>query len=206
MKLLRYIFCMLLFFIWATAVAQSDSGISELMKERAQQKVAQMNDNISFMADPQKSEAMRNKYRSIALNLFIAEGEPYEDMDTINTGVKMETTSIYRKKPTRRLMKDYFSGLVSLDKRYSKVKIQTTKVNEIKISDLHKVADGLYVCTAYFEQIFIGYKDGIPIYKDRTRKKVKIYIKEDIVISDDGEERELEVLLGDVTALETTRI
>lgn len=206
MKLIKYIFSTLLLFVAVSVFAQPEEGISDLMKQRARQKIAQMNDNISFMADPQKSEAMREKYRSIALNLFVAGGEAYEDADTINTGVKMETTSIYRKKPTRRLMKDYFSGLVSLDKRYSKVKIQTTKVNEIKVSDLHKVKDGLYVCTAYYEQIFVGYRDRIPIYKDRTRKKVKIFIKEDIVIGDNGEERELEVLLGDVTAEETNKL
>jgi hypothetical protein len=96
-------------------------------------------------------------------------------------------------------MKDYFTGLVNL--RYSKVNIQSTKINEIQISDLQKVDDNKYVCTAYYEQVFVGYRDGKPIYKDRTRKKVKVYILSEETI--DGEE--FIVLLGDVTALETTK-
>ncbi|MDR3796030.1 hypothetical protein [Phocaeicola sp.] len=196
----KYFICLMLLFVGASAFAQNDAGISELMKQRAQQKVAQMNDNISFMADKSKDLNTRNYYRGKALNLFIEKGEPFEEEGIHNTGVKMETTSIYRRKPSRRLMKDYFTGLVNL--RYSKVDIQSTKVHEIEISDLQKIDDDKYVCTAYFEQIFVGYRDGIPIYKDRTRKKVKIYILAEETI--DGQE--FIVLLGDVTALETSRI
>ncbi len=200
MKSIRYILCTLFLMIGVTAFAQSDAGISELMKQRAQQKVAQMNDNISFMADKSKSLDTRNYYKRRALNLFIEKGEPYEEEGIPNTGVKMETTSIYRKKPSRRLMKDYFTGLVNL--RYSKVDIQSTKVHEIEVSDLQKIDDNKYVCTAYFEQVFVGYRDGRPVYKDRTRKKVKVYILAEETI--DGQE--FIVLLGDVTALETNRI
>lgn len=199
MKSIKYIFSLLLLLIGANVYAQSDAGITELMKQRAQQKVAQMNDNISFMADKSKSLDTRNYYRGKALNLFIEKGEPFEEEGIHNTGVKMETTSIYRKNPSRRLMKDYFTGLVNL--RYSKVNIQSTKINEIQISDLQKVDDNKYVCTAYYEQVFVGYRDGKPIYKDRTRKKVKVYILSEETI--DGEE--FIVLLGDVTALETTK-
>ena len=45
MKSIRYILCTLFLMIGVTAFAQSDASISELMKQRAQQKVAQMNDN-----------------------------------------------------------------------------------------------------------------------------------------------------------------
>lgn len=196
----KSVICLMLLFIGVSAFSQNAVGISELMMRRAQQKVAQMNDNISFMADKSKDLKTRSYYRGKALNLFIGKGEPYEEEGIHNAGVKMETTSIYRKKPTRRLMKDYFSGLVNL--RYSKVDIQSTKVHEIEVSDLQKIDDNKYVCTAYFEQIFVGYRDGKPIYKDRTRKKVKVYIIADETI--DG--TEFIVLLGDVTALETTKI
>lgn len=200
MKKLKHIICLVLLLIGASAFAQNDAGISELMKQRAQQKVAQMNDNISFMADKSKDLNTRYYYRGRALNLFIEKGEPFEEEGIHNKGVKMETTSIYRKKPSSRLMKAYFDGLVNL--RYSKVDIQSTKVHEIEVSDLQKIDDNKYVCTAYFEQIFVGYIDGKTEYKDRTRKKVKVYILAEETI--DGQE--FIVLLGDVTAIETSRI
>lgn len=198
MKYIKHILCMMLLFVGASAFAQTDAGLSELMKQRAQQMVAQMNDYISFMADKSKTVNTRIYYRGKALNLFIEKGEPYEEEGIHNTGVKMETTSKYRKKPTSRLMKDYFTGLINL--RYSKVDIQSTKVHDIKISDLQKVDDNKYVCTAYFEQKFLGYRDGIPVYTDRTRKKVKVYIFSEETI--DGEE--FIVMLGDVSAIETS--
>ena len=95
-------------------------------------------------------------------------------------------------------MKDYFSALAHL--RYDTVKITSTKVNEIPVSKLQQIDDNKYVCTAYFEQIFIGYRDGIPVYKDRTRKRVRIYVFADETV--DG--TEFIVLLGDVEVLETT--
>ena len=199
MNSLKHIICLLLLFMGVSAFAQTDRGITELMKQRAQQKVAQMNDNISFMADKKKDLGTRNYYKGRALKLFIGGGDPYEEEGVRNTGVKMQTTSIYRKRPSVKLMKDYFTGLINL--RYSKVDIQSTKVNEIEVSDLQKIGDNKYVCTAYFEQIFVGYRDNRPIYKDRTRKKVKVYVFSEETI--DGQE--FIVLLGDVTALETTR-
>ena len=200
MKNLKYLICLVLLLTGTSTHALNDTGISELMKQRAQQKVAQMNDNISFMADKSKNLDTRNYYRGKALNLFIEKGEPFVEEGIPNTGVKMETTSLINKKPSRRLMKDYFTGLVNL--RYSKVDIKSTKVHEIEVSDLQKIDDNKYVCTAYFEQIFIGYRDGKPVYTDRTKKKVKVYILAEETI--DGQE--FLVLLGDVTALETTRI
>lgn len=181
-------------------IAQDSKVLDNLFIQRGIQKIAQLNDNISFMADKSKSLDTRNYYKSRALNLFIGKGEPFEIDGIHNPGVKMETTSIYRKKPFRRLMKDYFTGLVNL--RYSKVDIQSTKVHEIEVSNLQKVDDNKYVCTAYFEQTFVGYRDGHPLLKDRIRKKVKVYILAEETI--DGQE--FIVLLGDVTALETSKI
>lgn len=184
----------------STAFAYTEQELKEIMEHRIQHKVAQMNDNISYMADKSKELDMRNYYREKALNLFIEKGEPYTDADGINNkGVKMETTSTYRKKPTSRLMKDYFTGLINL--RYSKVDVQHTEAQAIKVGNLQKIDDkGNYVATAYFEQIFIAYRDGRIVYKDKTKKMVKVYIFAEETI--DG--IEFVVRLGDVTAVETS--
>ena len=194
----RFFLPLFLLLIAFSASAQSESQMNQLMKERGAQMVAQMNDNISFMADKDKPIDTRRYYKKQALKLFNGEGGPFEENGVMNTGVKMETTSKYRKKPVSKLMRDYFDGLINL--RYSKVDIQSTKVNEIKVSDLQKIGDNQYVCTAYFEQVFVGYRDGRPVYKDRTKKKVKIYITAEETL--DG--TEFIVKLGDVKALEST--
>jgi len=186
--------------------AQSNITNNPDLKLRAAECVAQMNDYIQFMADPQKALKTRGVYRSEALNLFIAQGEAYEEETTDEygrtqkvhkEGAMMEITSKFRRKPTHRLIKDYFTALMNL--RYTRVDIQTTNVAEIEVSNLKKVEDGHYTCTCYFEQAFCGYRDGRPVYKDITRKKVECHI---FVL--DTEEGEMYIVrLGDVTALET---
>ncbi len=117
MKHLKHIICLLFLFIGISVFGQNDS-IKGLMSTYAMQKVAQMNDNISFMADKSKYVDTRKYYRQRALNLFIEKGEPFEEDGIHNSGVKIEISSIHRKKLVRRLMKDYLTGLINL--RYSK--------------------------------------------------------------------------------------
>lgn len=182
--------------------AQLSSDKNEMLKMRVQEMVGQMTDNISFMADKKKEYDTRMFYREVALNLFIGQGGPYQYMGEQRKGVIMETTSLYRSRPTRRLMRDYFEGLVNL--KYSQVVIESTQTYDIEVSDLKKVPgeDNLYVCTACFEQLFMGYRDGRVVYGDRTRKEVTAYVRMDEVYND----YEFIVMLGDVTAKETKRI
>lgn len=189
-----------------TVYAQSNIINNPELKLRAAECVAQMNDYIQFMADPQKALKTRGVYRSEALNLFIAQGEAYEEETTDEfgrtqtihkEGVMMEITSKFRRRPTHRLIKDYFTALMNL--RYSRVDIQSTDIGAIEVSNLKKVEDGHYTCTCYFEQAFCGYRDGRPVYKDITRKKVECHIFEIETI----EGVMYIVRLGDVTALET---
>ena len=183
--------------------AQSD--VQEVLKRRAAEKVGQLCDYIEFLANPQNEYKTRNYYKTKALKLFINKGEEYEEDGIYKKGVLMEVTSIWRKKPSQRLMKDYFTGLMNM--RYSKVVIESTEVSNIEVSRLQQIDDDTYVCTCYFEQAFCGYRDGIPVYKDITRKKVKCYVVKEVILDDQGgEQHEYMVMLGDVTALETRRV
>lgn len=187
----------------SASFAQSD--IQEVLKRRAAEKVGQLCDYIEFLANPQNEYKTRNYYKTKALNLFINKGEEYEEDGIYKKGVIMEVTSVWRKKPSQRLMKDYFTGLMNM--RYSKVAIESTEVSNIEVSRLQQIDDDTFVCTCYFEQAFCGYRDGIPVYKDITRKKVKCYVVKEVIIDDQGgEQHEFMVMLGDVTALETRRI
>lgn len=172
----------------------------ELIKRRAAQKVAQMNDYISFMASKKKSLQNRKYYSTKALKLFIGGGNSYEENGVKKQGVMMEITSINRKKTTHKLIRDYFASLVSLS--YTDVKIESTEIANIKVSNLQRIDERLYVCTCQYDQAFIGYRDGRPTYKDITTKRVKCYVK----VEGTEEGTEYIILLGDVTALSTKRL
>ena len=162
---------MLFFTIIMTSIVFAQNQLTEQIKRRAAEKVGQMNDYISFMTNKNKKANTRLYYKKKALNLFVGCGESYEEDGVRKEGVQMEVTSIKRKTKSRRLMKTYFQSLIDLG--YSQVNITSTDIADIKVSQLQKIGENLFVCTCYFEQAFIGYQDGRPIYKDITRTIVR---------------------------------
>lgn len=197
MKIISRIFVVLLaiFTISSAASAQSYAQ-DEMIKRRAAEKVGQMNDYISFMGSKKKKIENRRYYKDKALKLFIGKGYDYEENDVIKEGVMMEITSLNRK-PIHKLIRTYFNNLVNLS--YSDVRITSTEIADIKVSNLQQIDNNLYVCTCQFDQAFVGYRDGRPVYQDITTKRVKCY-----VYAEDTEDGfEYVILLGDVTALET---
>lgn len=176
------------------------NAVDEQIRRTAAQRVAQMNDYISFMADKSNDMETRQYYKKQALNLFAGRGYNYEENGVNKEGVRMEITSVNNTRPRSKLMRVYFNGLINLT--YQKVSIQSTELASIKVSNLQKVDNNMYVCTCYFDQVFVGYRDGRPVYKDITRKKVKCYIEVQDV---EGGPQEYVVLLGDVQAIDTKR-
>ena len=131
---------------FVTNIYAQSSTLEEQIRMRAAEKVDQLCDYIEFMANPENPKDIRNRrYRSKAVKLFFANCEPYEEDGIRNEGVAMKVSSIYRSKPTRRLMKDYFMGLINM--RYSKVIIQSTDIHDMDVSQLHQVDENMYVCT-----------------------------------------------------------
>lgn len=191
---------LLQFIVMIFAPMMAQNSVEEQIKRRAAERVAQMNDYISFMADKSNDLETRQYNKKQALNLFAGRGYDYEENGIHKEGVRMEVTSVNNTRPRAKLMRVYFNGLVNLT--YQKVSIQSTEVSSIKVSSLQKVDNNLYVCTCYFDQVFIGYRDGIPVYKDITRKKVKCYVE----VQDAEDGLEYVVLLGDVHAIDTKRI
>lgn len=198
-NILRIIFAAVMLLAGMSVHAQSSAD--EMLKRRCADKVKQMCDYIEYMANPQQKVNNRRYYRKAALNLFVGQGESYEEDGRNREGVMMEVTSVNRKNPQSYLMKLYFSNLINR-LSYSKVVMQTTDVSAMKISELQQISEDTFVCTVYFEQSFCGYRDGRPVYKDITRKRVKCYVK--VEQTEDGEE--YIVMLGDVTATDTQRL
>lgn len=196
-----YLYRIVLVFVFSAfaSISFAQQDIEEMIHIRVPEKVAQLLDDIEIIANPENSKDVRTRFKGKAVRLFIANCEPYEEEGIQKKGVEMEITSIYRTKPRRRLMKDYFTGLMNL--RYSKVEIKSSKIHDIQVSELRQIDENTFVCTAVFVQVFVGFKDGKPMYTDRTKKSVKCYVyREDTM---DG--YEYIVKLGDTKALETKR-
>lgn len=196
MRLIKILLTGILIMLTGSSALFAQSSTDDMIRRRAAQKVAQMNDYISFMASKKKTLQNRKYYSGKALNLFMGKGFSYEENGVKKDGVKMEVTTL-NKSSKNRLVRDYFTNLINLG--YSDVEITSTEIADIKVSNLQKVADNMYVCTCQYDQAFVGYRDGRPVYKDITTKRIKCYITAEE--TEDG--TEYIVMLGDITALET---
>ncbi len=172
--------------------------------------VAQLNDYIVLMSDPSKTVNVRNAYRSKALDFFIGKGNPYEDcifaengqvQKLQNNGVTIEITTKFRRRPVRRLVKDFLTSIIAM--RYKPVEVVGVEmISEIEESTFLKISDDFYVVSGWTEQAFNGYKEGNPVYKDISRKKKSIYFR--VLNTEEGEI--INPLLGDVIAIEQEKV
>ncbi len=173
--------------------------------------VGQLTSYLQDVANKKLPIQERYKYKDITLTLFIGGGNEYYEVildangDSIDEvrkpAVAMEVTSLRRNTKTKMQMAKYLQGLADI--KYREVTIQTTEWHDIRVSEIRKMAEDKYECVIYFDQIVTcrGY-DNIPGRIDRTKKRINSYI--DIIRTDDG--IKILVLLGDVQAVESTRV
>ena len=164
------------------------------------------------MADPQKDNETRFYYKDQAQKLFINDCNGFKEIleykdgrkkEIWREGVTMEVVSLRNQTPRPKPMKQYFRGLISMT--YKSVLIETTDITDMRVSKLQpygKDKNGrmMYVCSVYFDQLFIGRRGDGGIYKDLTRKWVVCYVQVDEVYDPDTGETfsEYMVRLGDV--------
>lgn len=195
----KFLIALLAIFSLATTAFAQVEGQEEMIKRRAAEKVGQMNDYISFMANKKKPEESRLYYKTKALNLFIGKGFSYEENGVTKDGVMMQVTSKNRKSVSTPFIRTYFQNLVTGLRSYTDVKIEATEIADIKVSELRQIDTNLWVCTCQYDQAFEGVRDGRLIYRDVTTKRIKCY-----VVAEDTEDGwEFIILLGDVYAIET---
>ena len=195
----KFLIALLAIFSLATTAFAQVEGQEEMIKRRAAEKVGQMNDYISFMANKKKPEESRLYYKTKALNLFIGKGFSYEENGVTKDGVMMQVTSKNRKSVSTPFIRTYFQNLVTGLRSYTDVNIEATEIADIKVSELRQIDTNLWVCTCQYDQAFEGVRDGRLSYRDVTTKRIKCY-----VVAEDTEDGwEFIILLGDVYAIET---
>lgn len=203
------------------AYGQSEAERNNIV-ERVKEKVKQLNDDISFIANPQKEANVRYFYQKQAQKLFINNCDSYKEIveysdgykqDSIRRdGVTMDVSSIRNGKESinTKPMKRYFNGLRNLG--YDYVKIESTDIEDMHVSTLRpygKDENGnmLYVCSVYFEQRFIARRREGRGYEDVTHKWAVCYVSKHEVVSETGSVKaEYMVRLGDIHVKSTKKL
>lgn len=179
-------------------------------QNRVKQKVEEFQNVLSNIVNNKLKHEIRKENVTNLLKLFMGEGDPYdyydEEADTRihSTGVKMQTSSIYKTNNQSQKLKNYIYKLYDPNTGESKLvytKIVIESASAVRVDNIEKVGDH-YECVAYFSQKFIGYKDGKVWYSDVTSKKIRCYINH---IDLPTGKRIFDAKLGDIYVLSTKK-
>ena len=179
-------------------------------QNRVKQKVDEFQSSLSNIVNNQLKHEIRKEEVTKLLKLFMGEGGPYDyydeeaDARIHSTGVKMQTSSVYKTNSQSQKLKNYIYKLYNPDTRksilpYTKIVIES--VSAVRVDNIEKVGDH-YECVAYFSQKFIGYRDGKVWYSDTTSKKIRCYISH---IDLPTGKRIFDAKLGDIYVLSTKK-
>lgn len=183
----------------------------KMFQERVKQKVEEFQSALSNVVNKSLQHNIRKENVTNLLKLFIGEGNPYdyydEELDEriYNTGVRMQTSSIYKTNNQSQKLKTYIYKLYDPDTGASKMpytKIVIESVSAVRVDNIEWVGDH-YECVAYFTQKFIGYRDGKVWYSDLTSKKIRCYIMH---IDLPTGKRIFDAKLGDIYVLSTQKL
>lgn len=183
----------------------------KMFQERVKQKVEEFQHALSNIVDNSLRHDIRKENVTNLFNLFIGEGNPYDYYDVeldervYSTGVKMQTSSIYKTNNQSQKLKRYIYKLYNPETGKSEMsytKIVIESASAVRVDNIEKVGDH-YECVAYFSQKFIGYKDGKVWYSDLTGKKIRCYIMH---IDLPTGKRIFDAKLGDIYVLSTQRL
>lgn len=182
----------------STVKAQTNNLTSdelELFKEEVRHRVNRFQMYLTYISSKQNDKTTKQAYVRQTLKLFIGNGEDYNDAyGNQHPAVRMQVSSKSNNKNTWQKVKTYLNNLINLTYR----KVEITWVDACRVSEFHKVRDGLYVATVTISQRFVGYRDN-GNYSDTTDKTITVYLEEEVTTVG-GRYR---VLFGDIEVLQT---
>ena len=212
MNKIKIVFMLFLTLMSLNITAQEELTEAQKVEfqNRVKQKVDEFQSSLSNIVNNQLKHEIRKEEVTKLLKLFMGEGGPYDyydeeaDARIHSTGVKMQTSSVYKTNSQSQKLKNYIYKLYNPDTRKSTLpytKIIIESVSAVRVDNIEKVGDH-YEWVAYFSQKFIGYRDGKVWYSDTTSKKIRCYISH---IDLPTGKRIFDAKLGDIYVLSTKK-
>lgn len=212
MSKIKIVFILFLTLVSLNIIAQEELTEAQKVEfqNRVKQKVDEFQSSLSNIVNNQLKHENRKEEVTKLLKQFMGEGGPYDyydeeaDARIHSTGVKMQTSSVYKTNSQSQKLKNYIYKLYNPDTGMSTLpytKIVIESVSAVRVDNIEKVGDH-YECVAYFSQKFIGYRDGKVWYSDTTSKKIRCYISH---IDLPTGKRIFDAKLGDIYVLSTKK-
>lgn len=161
----------------------------EAFKKEASKKINALSNYITIIADKSIDQPIRQKSIELAVKLFVDKNQLVQ--------VSSSTRDVVRSFK----IGEYLNRLRVLP--YSRVEVEWYDITYV--SDYRYGSDGKYYAVATVFQKFRGYSsEGQLIYEDITQKDIEISIGKQVKRVGDKEYREWDVLLRQISVLETS--
>lgn len=187
-------------FVCICSAAQTNdltAEVQEVLKQQAAAKVNELTDHISFvMRKSEYDETVKDYHIKAAKQLFVGGGKAYEDRyGNLQPAPRMQVSSINRSTGSVSVKEYQVANYMNNLKYLSYDTIEVTNSKSTFISNLHKLDTDEYEAVLSWVQIFIGKRNDMVVYKDRTKKNIVVRMQR----KNYGGVERWEVLLGDTT-------
>lgn len=187
-------------FVCICSAAQTNdliAEVQEVLKQQAAAKVNELTDHISFvMRKSGYDETVKDYHIKAAKQLFVGGGKAYEDLyGNLQPAPRMQVSSINRSTGSVSVKEYQVANYLNNLKYLSYDTIEVTNSKSTFISNLHKLDTDEYEAVLSWVQIFIGKRNDMVVYKDRTKKNIVVRMQR----KNYGGVERWEVLLGDTT-------
>lgn len=187
-------------FVCICSAAQTNdltAEVQEVLKQQAAAKVNELTDHISFvMRKSGYDDTVKDYHIQAAKQLFVGGGKAYEDRyGNLQSAPRMQVSSINRSTGSVSVKEYQVANYLNNLKYLSYDTIEVTNSKSTFISNLHKLDTDEYEAVLSWVQIFIGKRNDMVIYKDRTKKNIVVRMQR----KNYGGVERWEILLGDTT-------
>ena len=170
--------------------------VRETINQQCIHKVRALTDHFAKIARKEEPDNIKDYHIEACLDLFIGRGNDTKDVDgnIIFPAPRIEVSSISTGSVNSYFIKNYLVRLKGL--QYSKIVFKTSSCY-LAEGGIKKVGENQYSAAVSFYQVFVGYKDDLIVYRDKTKKTVQVLIERDIL-------GRFEVYLGDIKVDQTS--
>ena len=183
------------------AVAQTgdpdlEEEIKASIKQQCLHKVKAMTDHFAKIAKKEEADNIKDYHIEACMDLFVGGGKDTKDEygNVIIPAPRIEVSSLSTGRVNSYFIKNYLIHLKEL--QYSKIVFKSSSCY-LAGDGIKKIGDNKYSAVVTFYQVFIGYNGDNRVYRDKTKKSVKVIIERDNL-------GRFDVLLGDIKVDQTT--
>lgn len=170
--------------------------VEEAIKQQCIHKVKALTDHFAKIAKKEEPDNIKDYHIEACLDLFIGGGNDVKDSEgnIIFPAPRIEVSSLATGRINSYFIKNYLLRLKGLE--YSKIVFKSSSCY-LADGGIKKVGENQYSAAVSFYQVFIGYTGEVAVYRDKTKKTVKVLIEKDNL-------GRYDVLLGDIKVDQTT--